>query len=316
MTSSGASAALVAAVDIGGTGIKGGLLEGNRILLRTTTPTHAASGPDGVLQSVLTALADIVASAPDGTTVAGLGVVSPGTVDEARGVVIDAENLGWHDVPLAEIVRNELGLPVGFGHDVRAGGLAEWRYGAGVDAEDLIFLPVGTGIAAALVLGGRLLSSGGYAGEIGHGGPAPRRTSSPGADLACPCGATGCPETFASAAGMARRYEMLTGTSVDGAAEVLTRQLDGDPVAATVWDDAVAGLGELVSDLVRVTGVSRTVIGGGLGGAGAHALQRLRRQVSTALTVHRAPRIVPARLGADAGLYGASLIGWPAVRAA
>src|SRR5690625_2456422 len=98
MTSSGASAALVAAVDIGGTGIKGGLLEGNRILLRTTTPTHTASGPDGVLQSVLTALADMVASAPDGTTVAGLGVVSPGTVDEARGVVIDAENLGWHDV--------------------------------------------------------------------------------------------------------------------------------------------------------------------------------------------------------------------------
>ncbi|HLR93982.1 MAG TPA: ROK family protein [Jiangellaceae bacterium] len=316
MTSSGASAALVAAVDIGGTGIKGGLLEGNRILLRTTTPTHTASGPDGVLQSVLTALADMVASAPDGTTVAGLGVVSPGTVDEARGVVIDAENLGWHDVPLAEIVRNELGLPVGFGHDVRAGGLAEWRYGAGVDAEDLIFLPVGTGIAAALVLGGRLLSSGGYAGEIGHGGPAPRRTSSPGADLACPCGATGCPETFASAAGMARRYEMLTGTSVDGAAEVLTRQLDGDPVAATVWDDAVAGLGELVSDLVRVTGVSRIVIGGGLVGAGDHLLEPLRRQVSTALTVHRAPRIVPAQLGADAGLYGASLIGWQAVRAA
>src|SRR5690625_903821 len=316
MTSSGTTPALVAALDIGGTGIKGGLLEGEHVLLRTTTPTHAASGPDDVLRSVLTALTDIVASAPEGTTVAGLGIVSPGTVDEDRGVVIDAENLGWHDVPLAEIVRRELDLPVGFGHDVRAGGLAEWRYGAGVDAEDVIFLPIGTGIAAALVLGGRVLVSGGYAGEIGHGGSALRRASSPGAQLPCPCGAEGCPETFASAAGMARRYGMLTGTSVNGAAEVLSRRMDGDPVAATVWDDAVAGLAEIVSDLVRVTGVPRVVIGGGLVGAGDHLLEPLRRQVSTALTVHRTPRIVPARLGADAGLYGASLIGWQAVRAA
>jgi glucokinase len=103
------------------------------------------------------------------------------------------------------------GLPVGFGHDVRAGALAEATVGAARGERDVLFVPVGAGVAGAALVGGRPLVAGGYAGEIGHLQVDP-------AGEPCPCGGRGCVETVASGLALARRYAARTGTPVAGAA--------------------------------------------------------------------------------------------------
>src|SRR5690606_10017540 len=230
---------VVVALDVGGTDIKAALVDADGVLLEQVTPTRAAQGPQASFAAVLAAVEDVRRRVPAGRAVVAVGLAVPGTVDEEAGVVLSAENLDWVDLPVRALVEEATGLPVGFGHDVRAGGLAEWRLGAARGAHDHAFLAVGTGIAAAVVLRGEPYPAHGWAGEVGHGGA---RDGEP-----CPCGGRGCAETFASAAGMARTYRRLTGASVadvPGAREVLARAQAGDEVARGVWDRGVDRLGE------------------------------------------------------------------------
>jgi glucokinase len=308
----------VIALDVGGTDIKSAIVTRggdpdalDEILVERVTPTRAADGPEASVAAVLAAVEALRAEVPAGYQVLGVGLAVPGTVDESAGLVVSAENLDWVDLPLRQVVADATGLPVGFGHDVRAGGLAEARLGAGRGAPDHAYVSIGTGIAAAVVLHGQVYVGGGYAGEIGHGG------AHGGAP--CPCGGTGCAETFASAAGMARSYRELTGATSDevpGSAEVLARAHAGDVVAREVWDRAVDRLGELVAEMVRVLALPVVVIGGGLVRAGDDLMVPLDAAVRSYLTIHPAPRLVPATLGSAAGTYGATVLAWDAVGAA
>lgn len=105
-------------------------------------------------------------AARPGVRPVGYGLVAPGIIDAEAGVVRVAPNVGWRDVPLRQVLDAGTGLPGTIGHDVRAGGLAEWRLGDVAGASDLLFLALGTGIAGASVVDGRMLQAGGYAGEI------------------------------------------------------------------------------------------------------------------------------------------------------
>ncbi|PJI94764.1 ROK family protein [Luteimicrobium subarcticum] len=292
----------VLALDVGGTDIKAAVVGEHGMVVRTTVPTRTADREP--LDSVLLAAHRLWESVPAGYHVTGLGIATPGIVDDEDGVVRGAENLGWREVPLRSLLEEELGVPVGIGHDVRAGGLAEWRLGAGRGAGDHAFVAVGTGIAASVVLHGAVYAGGGWAGEVGHGG---RTTGEP-----CACGGRGCIETYASAAGIARRYTARTGVHVPGAREVLERAQAGDVVAADVWAHGVDGLGELVAGLVRTLGLRLVVVGGGLVRAGDALLDPLDAAVRRYLTVHPVPELRPAGLGSDAGTYGAALLGWGA----
>ena len=120
------------------------------------------------------------------------------------------------------LAERELGLPVAFGHDVRAAGDAEHRLGAAAAYGDVVVLAIGTGIAGALVLDGRPYAGGGFAGEIGHalGDPQGER---------CACGAIGCLETISSAGAIARRYSAASGIRRRGARDVLAAATAGDP---------------------------------------------------------------------------------------
>jgi glucokinase len=304
----------VIALDVGGTDIKSALVvrgDGpgapDEILVERVTSTRAAEGPAASVAAVLAAIEALRAETPEGCVAQGIGLAVPGTVDEAAGLVVNAENLDWVDLPLRQVVEDATGLPVAFGHDVRVAGLAEARHGAGRGEPDHAFLSIGTGIAAALFLGGEVYVGRGFAGEIGHGGP---QHGDP-----CPCGGRGCAETFASAAGIARRSRRLTGadpTAVPGSAEVLALAKSGDAVARDVWDRAVDRLGELVAEMVRVLALPVVVIGGGLVRAGDDLMIPLDAAVRSYLTLHPAPRLVPAELGSAAGSRGAILLAWDA----
>jgi glucokinase len=298
---------LVAAIDLGGTVIKAALLDSALRSVHTTrVPTRRIGEVVDVDQ--LAELVDTLAATVDGT-VAGVGVVTPGIVDGDLGVVRFAANLGWRDLPLRDRLADRTKLPLRIGHDVRAGGLAEFTVGAAVGVRNAMFMPVGTGIAAALIVDGHELTATGYAGEIGHAIVDPHGT-------VCGCGARGCLETIGSAAAIARRYAARSGEPVAGAIEVAHRMRAGDPVAQQVWDEAIDALASALTMAVVLLAPEVIVLGGGLAESGAALFVPLREKLESRLTFHRRPKLVAAALGDNAGRTGAGLLAWRAVREA
>jgi glucokinase len=228
--------------------------------------------------------------------------VVPGIVEESTGIARYSANLGWRDLPLADLLQARTGLPVALGHDVRAGALAEWRMGAGRGSTGLLFLPLGFGIAGAIVADGRMITGNGYAGEVGH------LQVDPAGDR-CGCGQLGCLETIASAASVGRRYAVRAGLPAPvGAREVAERIRGGDPIAQQVWDEAVAALAGANTTVNAITAPDVVVIGGGLSLAGDLLLDPLRAAVAARATFLPLPRIVSAELGDRAGSLGAAML--------
>ena len=136
----------------------------------------------------------------------------------------------------------------------------------------MLFLPVGTGIAGALLLDGAVVSADGRAGEVGHLVVDPLGP-------VCRCGATGCLESIASAAAVEREYAARTGVPVT-AEEIAVRVAAGEPDASAVWARAVAALAQAIAATVTITGVDLVILGGGLAESGAALLDPLRDEVA------------------------------------
>ena len=304
-------AEFVVAVDVGGTLTKiayadpAGSLTGSARL-----KTQLADGGAGLVTWLAATIRRWVDQRPDARC-RGYGVVAPGIVDARSGTVRTAANVHWVDVPLRDLLTELTGLPGVVAHDVRSAGLAEWRLGSGHGAHDLLFLSLGTGVAGAMVVDGRMLEAGGYAGEIGH-----TRVNVAG-DERCACGLVGCLETLASAAGVARTYARLV-TPADStspaerleAHRVADRARSGDPIAQRAFDLVAAALTEALTNYVTLLGPELIVIGGGLSGAADLFVPQVVDAMSAAMSFQRRPRIVTATLGADAGVIGAGLVGW------
>ena len=293
---------------MGGSTIKGELVGADHRPLasaRVATPRgpDPAGDPDGtlVLDAVAALAADLLRAAPPGgppSCAVGVGV--PGIVEPSAGVVAFSANLGWRDVPVGRRLGAALGRPVVISHDVAAAGLAEMRLGAGRGVRDVLFVVIGTGMAAAALVGGRMLTGGaGQAGEIGH---LRLRPDGP----ACGCGARGCLETLASARAVAEAYTARTGRPVSGAAEVVAA-LGTDPDARAVWADAVGALADGLLITQAVLAPARVVLGGGLAAAGQALLDPLEAALRERATVQRVPELRLAELGERAGVVGAAL---------
>jgi glucokinase len=282
------------------------------VLHRETRPTPREAGGRAVLDALLETVVELGQKATAEThQVRAIGVVVPGIIDAETGTV-SAENLAWVGTPVLAELKAAVGQdrPIVLAHDVRAGGYAELRQGALKGTTNSLFLPLGTGIAAAMVVDGSLLSGDGYAGELGH-----TRFVHGDAAEQCACGQWGCLETVASAAALARRYGVRTGRTVDGAREVLELLAAGDADAAQVWDDALKVLVDALVLYTTLVAPTRIAIGGGLVGAGETLLQPLRDGIHARLTFQREPEIVAAVLGEEAGCLGAALMAWDRVAA-
>ncbi|MFE9693106.1 ROK family protein [Micromonospora sp. NPDC005806] len=300
MTSSGE---VVVALDVGGTGMKCALVRPDGTTVHVERhATEASRGPEAVVGTILDVAEGLAGKArADGLTAVACGIAVPGVVDEARGVAVWSANVGFRDVPLRELAQARLGLPTALGHDVRVGGLAEARLGAGRDADHVLFVAIGTGIAAAHVVHGSAAAGAhGAAGEIGHilvrpDGPR------------CGCGRPGCLEAVASASAIGRRYAELAGAPAT-AADVADRAAAGEPLAGRVWQEAVEALADGLATGQALFDVETVVLGGGLAQAGARLLDPLRAALRERLTFHREPRLVAAALGDEAGCLGAALL--------
>jgi glucokinase len=301
-------AAYVIALDVGGTGMKAALIDRGNTPLRTERrATPRAEGPEAMLDAVLSFAGELreLGIKEQGQPPAAAGVAVPGILDEPRGVVRYAANLGWRDVELRRLLSDRLaGVPVALGHDVRTGGLAEGRLGAGAGTGRFFFVPLGTGIAGAIGIDGRIepgAHSG--AGEIGHivvrpGGPR------------CGCGQYGCLETLASASAVGRAWAEASGDPAASAADAARAVAAGDPAAREVWQRAVDALADGLILATTLLDPEVMIIGGGLAEAGDILFDPLRAAVTERITFQHHPTIIPAALGDAAGCLGAGLLAW------
>jgi glucokinase len=303
------STGCVLALDLGGTSIKAEILDPGLTPCATASAPTPRSGGPAALAAVIDLGRRLLHSLPSPAGVTGVGLAVPGVVDIDRGVGVLAANLAWRDMPVRAPVSAALGLPVTMVHDVTAAGTAEWRCGAGRGVDDLAVVVIGTGIAATLVTGGRIVRGGtGQAGELGH--VVVRPGGAP-----CPCGQRGCLETISSARAIADAYAARCGRSVDGAIEVFT-QLGRDPVADEIWEEATDALGDALLMVRALLAPSRIVVGGGLAGAGEALLAPVRSRLERAAAPEAVAPVVAAELGSRAGVIGAALAALDATSAA
>ncbi|GAA3199028.1 ROK family protein [Actinocorallia longicatena] len=293
----------VVALDVGGTRMKAGLVgDGAHVITVSMYDTGREDGPGAVTERLVSVVQRLTDNARErGLRPSGAGVVIPGIIDEGSGVVRNSANIGWRDFPLRGHLAQHIDLPVAIGHDVRAGGLAESVLGAGQGERDMLFLPLGTGIAAAMIMDGRPFSGNGYGGEIGHMQIDPKGT-------VCGCGARGCLETISSASAVSRRYSERAGAETS-AAEVARRVQTREPLAMEIWQDCTDGLATAMLAYMSICAPAQIVVGGGLAESGETLLAPVRAAVERRMTFHRPVRIVRAALGDRAGLLGAALLG-------
>jgi len=310
-------------VDLGGTSLRALAVDDeNKILGIKKVRTLRTGGPGRLIHRIATLVESTLRDAGvSRSQVRAVSVGAPGPIDRARGIVEEAPNLGWKRVPLRSELRQLLRVPVFVENDVNVGLVGEHALGAGRGAKNLVGIFVGTGIGGALILDGKLYEgSRGGAGEIGHtvlmvDGPL------------CGCGRRGCAEALASRTAMERdvraaiktgrksivlkimkkkRKERMTSSIIAAALK------KNDPVMREVMSRAEFHLGILASNAVNLLDPECVVFGGGIA-------ERLKDSFvdpirETAFEYFLRPsdrdrvRIVPGRLGDNAGALGAIVL--------
>jgi glucokinase len=258
----------VAGIDIGGTKIATLIVDADGAVLGRATHASSVGDQGGAVPAIVACLDQALADAEltrDDLVAVGVGV--PGRVDPERGHVTLAVNLGWTDFALRDALAIEIGRPVVIENDVRAAAIGLHERGVVGTTTDLAYLAVGTGIAAGVVIDGRLhRGARGLAGEIGH---AIVDTDGP----RCVCGQQGCLEAFASGPSIARRADQAS------AKEVYEAAAAGDQAATDLIDDVGRRLAWAIHTLVMTYDVQRVVVGGGVSHAGSSFEAPLRREL-------------------------------------
>lgn len=289
---------LVAAVDIGGTTIKSALVDPSFNIIATETAPTPREDSTGV--ETVRAIAHLVKMLSLKGDVASVGLGIPGAFDEKNRVSHWAGNLGWKDLPIGDLLNREFRLPIACGHDVRTGALAEFREGAAKGKKDAIFIAIGTGISAGLIIDSAVRSAEGFAGEIGH--------LNVGHPYRCVCGKTGCLEAISSALAISNTYARKSGNSSVPAEKIVSLAKGGDDIAFQVWSEALAALATACEILVTTLSPEVIVFGGGLSGAGVELTSPISNSLDHLLTFQRKPELKIAHFGPQAGMIGCAML--------
>ncbi|MCI5584035.1 MAG: ROK family glucokinase [Lachnospiraceae bacterium] len=299
-------------VDVGGTTIKMGLftVEGE-LLEKWEIPTRTENQSEAVLPDVAAAVkGKMEEKGIAKEEVAGVGFGVPGPVTE-EGVIVMNANLGWRDKHVSKELEELTGLPCKGGNDVKTAGLGEmWRGGA-AGYKDAVFITLGTGVGAAIIVNGKvILGARGAAGEVGHIKVDGEITQP------CGCGGVGCVEQFASATGIVKmakrlleerdkpsllREKEITAKTVFDAVKA------GDELAKEVAEKFGHYLGYALAATAAVVDPEAFIIGGGVSRAGDILIEYVQKYyVQYVWPGCRDRKFVLAKLGNDAGIYGAA----------
>jgi len=313
--------ALRGGIDLGGTKIEAIVVDDtNTIHASSRHPTPSTGGPADVAAEMIKAMTGACQAAGiESSALIGVGVGSPGVIDEATGAVSTARNLpGWEgSYALGPELQLHLGTKVLIGNDVQVATDAEFALGAGRPYKSLLGVMWGTGVGGGLILDGKPWVGRGGAGEIGHmvvemGG------------ARCPCGRRGCMEAYAGRAAMEARARtrqkdqrtdlfkiMKDRGRTKLTSSVWARALERkDKVATELINEAVQALGAGIASAINLLDVPAVVIGGGLGvRLGEPYVKRIRKAMQPHLfNDNNPPDVLTAGLGDLGGAIGAALL--------
>jgi len=295
----------VIGVDVGGTKILAGVVArdgGVGEHRETATPLDSE-------QALLDGLETAVRELLDDTVVAvGFGV--PSHIDQRSGVAIGSVNIPLAEVPLRDVMRERLGLPVALDNDGNAAAIAEWRAGAGQGTRDMVMVTLGTGVGGGLILGGRpYRGSIGAGAELGH-------TVLVHDGLPCVCGGRGHLEAYVSGKAADELAREAFGPAAD-AHRLVRLANEGDERALEILTEIGRKLGSGLGSVVNTFDPELIVIGGGFAAAGDLLLGPAREVMAReALKPMQDTKVVRAELGTLAGMIGAGIVAFEAYDAA
>lgn len=301
--------------------------ENGSILEQGETPTLAGRPYGEIIHDMGVCALDVLAQG--GFTVddvASIGVGVPGVANQQTGMVVFCTNLNWHNIPLRTELQKYIDKPVFIDNDATVAGYAESICGVSVGCHSSVFLTLGTGVGGGIVIGGRPWSGfHGIGSEIGHmpmdieGEP-------------CTCGNDGCLERYCSATAVIRMGRQAVLQHPDsamyaacgGAVEKLTAKMvfdaakEGDDVAVKVFRRYVNYLCLALDSIIAFLDPEVIILGGGVSKAGNFLLDAIRERLPRYVLFKDLPysRVEIARLGADAGMIGAAMLGKQPVKEA
>jgi predicted NBD/HSP70 family sugar kinase len=273
------------------------------VVLDRRTRLHQRGEHDGerVAETVGQMCAELMALEL-GTRIVGVGVSVPGAVRESDGMVRFAPNLGWTDVPFADLLIKEIGMPVVTANDADLGALAEHLRGAAVGANDVAYLSGSVGIGGGFFVGGLpLRGATGFAGEVGH-----VMVDSNGER--CRCGAIGCLETKVGENQLLAEAGRLPGGGPPAVAELIKAADTGDRRAGRAVDGVAHWLGVGLRPVFALFNPEVVVLGGLLSQVFTARREIVLEALSpdTLIAAHDVLDIRASALGDDASLIGAA----------
>lgn len=307
----------VIGVDMGGTTIKAGVVSADgTIRYNNKFPTCAGEGPAKAIQQIRAAVQDAIHHA-DGARVTGIGIGSPGVVDDDGVVKAPPNFVDWDEVPLkSELAKLFPAFTIAVENDANAAAIAESKFGAGIQYPNFLFVIWGTGVGGGIILNHKIFRGPtGGAGEIGH-------VSIDYKGPQCNCGNVGCVEAFVGQRYLSQRTAQrlqahpdsrilqLVGGDFSKIEPVYISQAahEGDKLAREILIEAGQLLGVALAGVMNIMDLRVSIIGGGISAAGdfvisavqdsvvQHVLKPLRKDI----------RVLPAQLGNEAGLLGAA----------
>ena len=308
-------------IDLGGTNIKAGIVDGEgKLLNKLSIKTRAERSMEEIIHDMGQLAVDAIKDAGlEVKDIECIGIGSPGTPDNDEGLLVYSSNLPFNKAPMRKLIRDVVDLPVYIDNDANCAAMAEAVAGAGKGAKDSVTITLGTGVGAGVIVNGRIFSGFNQAGsEFGH-------TVLVSGGVQCGCGRKGCFEQYASASALARMTREAAEANPDSLLNKVKEQegewnariafiamREGDEVAKQVVDSYTDYLSDGLANAINAFMPEVLIVGGGVCNEGDPLLIPMREK--TMSRPYFGPgvpktRIALAQMGNDAGIVGAAMMG-------
>lgn len=300
--------------DIGGMSIKIGLFDGEELIEKFRIETTTENNGENILPDTIRELKRIMEEKNiSKQEVEGIGMGVPGAIIN-QGIAMQAVNLGWKEVDVKSIMEESLGIKTLVTNDANAAALGEmWKGGIKKGDENVVFITLGTGVGGGIVIDGKILEgTAGAGGEIGH-----FPIIDEDLPWECGCGNRRCSEQLCSASGVVRIAEnliketnkesKLREVGIFEAKDVIDLARENDPLAKETVEINAYYVGKLMATLAAIVNPAYFILGGGLAEAGSFLLDKYDEEYrSQTFSGAMNAKVLHAKLGNDAGIYGAA----------
>lgn len=305
-------------IDVGGTKVLTALADKKGLILKKVEkPTEADKGEETIISNIKKSIDCVINNSPiKKEEVKRIGIGSPGPLDLEKGIIIENSNLSWTNVPIVKILEDMTGIPVILENDANAAALGEKHFGAGREADNIVYLTISTGIGGGIIIDKKIFHGGkGNAGEVGH------MTLIPDSNYQCGCGNYGCFEAVASGTAIARRGREVLQKDEDS---LIKEYSDNDPdqinapliaAAARAGDEQAIEIFNLtgrllgigISNVVNLFDPEIVVLGGGVMHAKDLFIEELRATLQERALKSNLEnlKVKEVGLGKDTGVMGA-----------